>query len=159
MLARGAAAAIACATLWAAAGLGGCAASRQELVVSVRDARTKAPAAGVSVRLTLLNPQHALRPADYRRWILGMEKDGPPVLTNDAGRAVVRAPSDRPFLVTVMGPDLQPETWYLREFDSAAGEGPFPATEWLAAPAGREPADAGAADGAATYEVRIGEPE
>lgn len=123
--------------------LGGCGATDQQaLIVTIEplagaSTSPEPSAQGIPVSVTTLNPQHALRVSDYTRWIGGgPAADGPAVLTDASGKARVLAPLDRPFLVQVLLPGLQPETVYLRE--NGADENDFVTTDWITLPVGIE---------------------
>jgi hypothetical protein len=95
--------------------------------------------AGVGVKVTTLNPQHVFRVSDYMRWIAGgPEEDEPVALTGADGTLVVRAPTDRPFMLNLMLPGAIPESLAFREIGVDGGG--FAATGWIGVPVGVDPA-------------------
>lgn len=119
--------------------LSGCLAPTRDAIVEVRDAATDAPAPGVAVKVTTLNPQHVFRVSDYTRWLAGgPEDDEPMARTGDDGSRAVRIPTDRPFMLNLLLPGAIPESLHFREVGDPGG--PFPPSDWIAVPVGVEPA-------------------
>jgi len=115
--------------------LGGCLAPTRDAIVDVRDAATDAPAPGVAVKVTTLNPQHVLRVSDYTRWLAGGPEDDEPIArTGDDGSRAVRIPTDRPFMLNLLLPGAIPESLHFREIGDP--DAPFPASDWITVPVG-----------------------
>lgn len=82
-----------------------CGTPQAAVVAELRDAATGAPAAGVGISVTPLDPEHPLRISDYLR---ADPVPGPGARTGPDGAASIAVPVDHPFAVNVFVPGAGP---------------------------------------------------